>query len=427
MSRRLSGLLAAGVLLAACTNASPPVPHRPVVTPSPTPPRPAGAPPPPDPLCRLPAITPRPTVKAGSLPPAIAEVARELEEVRGLDFTRKVTPEAVSQSRIGSLLRMALDRSYPQEMMDRRSKAWSTIGVIPKGTDLRKALGDFAGSQIIGFYDTQTHQLVFSGSSSPTPYQRTTLAHELTHALDDQHFDLGRLDELETRCQDEQLAALIGLAEGDAVTMSLRWAAANLTPDEMVQFQEEISGFPGPPPTVPEFVSDLFVAPYVSGPNFVESVLAKGGEPGLNRAFREPPVSTEQVMHPDRYPSDRPQAIDVPDVSEKLGGPWDPIDVYQVGEQWLGVMLRLRISDDQADSAAAGWDGGEYRAWANGDEVAVLLQTEWDTANDASAFAGAMERWIGEGTATVVKRGTFVQVLFGSDSAALRDLEVAAG
>jgi hypothetical protein len=331
----------------------------------------------------------------------------------------------VNQSQIGSLLQQALDRSFPQEMMDRRSEAWSTIGVVPPGTDLRESIGDFAGSQIIGFYDTQTHQLVFSGSSSPTPYQRVTLSHELTHALDDQHFGLDDLDRLEALCDDERLAALIALAEGDAVTMSLRWAEANLSPEELQQFAQEASSFPGPPASVPEFVGDLFVAPYTYGPPFVESILDTQGIPGLNRAFQNPPVSTEQVLHPDRYPSDKPREVDVPDVSEKLGGPWEPLDVYQVGEEWLRVMFELRLASEESFTAAGGWDGGEYRAWADRGEVAVLLQTVWDTSKDADQFAVAMERWIGDGMAIVEARGSFVQVLFGSDERALRDLESA--
>jgi hypothetical protein len=145
----------------------------------------------------------------------------------------------------------------------------------------------------------------------------------------------------------------------------------------------------------------------------------------LNRAFRDPPITTEQVLHPERYPSDKPREVDVPDVSEKLGGPWEPLDVYQVGEEWLRVLFQLRLPSQEAITAAGGWDGGEYRAWVDGNEVAVLLQTVWDSSKDATQFADAMERWIGDGMASVEARGSFVQVLFGSDQRALRDLESA--
>jgi len=357
----------------------------------------------------------------------LAQVETGVEQLRGLHFIHPVVPEPVSQSQIGGLLHQSLDQSFPPAMMDRRSRAWSTIGLIPAGTDLRAAIGAFGSSQVIGFYDTLTHQVVFSGSDSPTPYQRVTLSHELTHALDDQHFDLGRLDVLEFACQDEREAALSALAEGDAVTMSLRWAVANLSPQEQVEFQQEASAFPPPPPSVPPFLVNLLTSPYPNGEAFVQSLLAKGGIPALNHAFQDPPVDTEQILHPDRYPGDRPQNVNVPNIAEKLGGPWQPLDVYQVGELWLRLMLQLRLGGQEADAAAAGWDGGEYRAWSNGQEVAVLLQTKWDTKADAVEFAHAMRDWIGNATDRIEESGTFAQVLFGSSSPVLRDLQNAAG
>ncbi|HEX9236512.1 MAG TPA: hypothetical protein VF972_09565, partial [Actinomycetota bacterium] len=104
-----------------------------------------------------------------------------------------------------------------------------------------------------------------------------------------------------------------------------------------------------------------------------------------------------------------------------------PLDVYQVGELWLRLMLQLRLGGQEADAAAAGWDGGEYRAWSNGQEVAVLLQTKWDTKADAVEFAHAMRDWIGNATDRIEESGTFAQVLFGSSSPVLRDLQNAAG
>ena len=397
-------------------------------TPSPSTP-PVTAPPPPTAsgaLCNHPPLpTPAPAVSPPKLPGSIAAVQSGVEDVRGLHFTKPVVPESVSQAKIGSLLDQALDRSYPPDMMARRGLAWRTIGVLPAGADLRQAIDAFAGSQIIGFYDTLTHQLVFSGSDSPTPYERVTLAHELIHALDDQHFDLRRLDQLEAACQDERLAAFVGLAEGDAVVNSFNWAEANLSAEEITRFQQEAADFPRPAASIPPFVVNLFQSPYPNGQAFVRSLLATGGEPAVNRAFENPPVSTEQILHPDRYPKDRPTPVSVPDLAEKLGGPWHDLDIYQVGELWLRLLLELRLPQADADAAAAGWDGGQYRAWTLDDQTAVLLQTVWDSGHEADQFAAAMRRWIHDAPAEVVQRGDFVEVLFGSDRQALRDLDSA--
>jgi hypothetical protein len=359
------------------------------------------------------------------VPEAIADVARQVEEIRGLEFIRPVTPEAVSQDRIGDLLEEALERSYPKDMMDRRTRAWRTIGAIPAGADLNRAYRDYFGTQVIGFYDTQTHQLVFSGSEHPSPYERVTLSHELTHALDDQHFHLDRLDALEQACRDEDLAAFVSLTEGNAVVFSGRWLQRNLGLEELVQFQEEASSFPPPPASVPPFLLSLQISPYIQGPTFVESLLTRGGLGAVDRAFRDPPDSTEQVLHPDLYPKDEPQEVDVTDLSEDLGDGWTDLDVYQVGELWLRLLLELRLDPSSAREAAAGWDGGEYRAWARGNRVAVLLDTVWDGENEAGEFARSMRNWLGDATAQVTQQGTTVTVLFASDAGALRALQEA--
>ncbi|HJY33047.1 MAG TPA: hypothetical protein VJ573_09115, partial [Actinomycetota bacterium] len=84
----------------------------------------------------------------------------------------------------------------------------------------------------------------------------------------------------------------------------------------------------------------------------------------------------------------------------------------------------------QAGAAAAGWDGGTYRAWSNGTDTAVELSTVWDTAHDAEEFAASMGEWIeqGDGSATVLDpEGKAVTVLFASDAATLGMLETAVG
>jgi hypothetical protein len=207
---------------------------------------------------------------------------------------------------------------------------------------------------------------------------------------------------------------------------SSRWLLRNLTSEEVVEFQEEASSFTPPPASVPPFLLNLLISPYLQGPTFVESLLTRGGLQSVDRAFQDPPDSTEQVLHPDRYPRDEPQEVDVADLGEGLGGEWTDLDVYQVGELWLRLLLELKLGQPAAREAAAGWDGGEYRAWARGDRVAVLLDTVWDRPNEAAEFARAMRNWVGDAPADVRQQGDTVTVMFGSDGAALQALRAAA-
>jgi hypothetical protein len=430
MSRRsLSVLLSVLFLAGACTAERP----RPVATGSPTPspsatpaasPSPASAPSV-DPLCKPPPAEKPGQSKGGALPPAIARIADQVQEVRDLTFKRPVSPEALTPRQLSKLVAESYESQYPKDQAASEERALITIGALPAGTDLHKAVLDFGASQILGFYDTQTHRLVFQSGQRMSPLAKFTLAHELTHALQDQNFGLGRLDRLSRRCQDDRAEAFLSVIEGDAVISQVQWARANLSQEEIIEIQGEASRIPPPPESVPQFVQDVFAFPYEAGQTFVQAILARGGLEALDRALRNPPASTEQVLHPNRYPRDVPQDVGAPDVSARLGAGWKAIDSSDVGEGFLRVMLDLELPVTDAQRAAAGWDGGQYRAFGKGSQTAVLLLTVWDTERDAREFADSMERWVRDRHGSVMRRGTSLTVLFASDEETLELLESA--
>jgi hypothetical protein len=148
----------------------------------------------------------------------------------------------------------------------------------------------------------------------------------------------------------------------------------------------------------------------------------------VNAALREFPPSTEQIIHPERFPDDRPVAVDVPDLRPALGDGWRDLDVMDTGEEWLRAALDLQVPADGAE-AAEGWGGAQYRAWTDGTHVAVVLQTAWDTPKDATEFLGTMREWMGgrrdAAVGGVAGEPTGVVALFGSDAATLHRLEAA--
>ncbi len=368
-----------------------------------------------------------PVSTEGPTPPAIARVEREVAQVRGLAFSTKVAVDPVTQAQIQQKLQRFFDASTPARFYARRSLAWQTIGVIPAGTSLREQLHRVQTGQVVGFYVPETGQLVYIGTADPNPLEQLTLAHELTHAIDDQHFNLDRVDALGTKCEDEEQMAALGAVEGSAQFFSAKVATTFFSPGELLQLAGEAATQPIPSDVTP-FVEKLELWPYQAGLSFVSQLDAAGGTKMVNEALRHLPVSTEQVIHPDRYPSDVPTPVDVPDLGPKLGPGWSDLDVMEVGEAWLQIMLGLRLDGATAGVASTGWGGGVYRAWSNGSHVAVVLQTAWDTREDASQFADGMRQWIasGSGAATVLPtEGTRVRVLFASDLSTLLALRSA--
>jgi hypothetical protein len=379
-------------------------------------------------LCRRPPAPKLP--RASAVPPnaVISEVEREVEAVRGLAYVRAVAVDPVTQRGLVKGLDQYFDTSYPRGMYRRRSLAWQTIGVVPAGTSVRDAIHKLLSTGVVGYYDPQSKQLVFIGTDNPSPAERFTLAHELTHADDDQHFDLNRLNGLERNCADEQLMAASGAVEGSAVYFSLQVARRFFSAGDMAS----IAASGGSPPRgVPVFLQDLLGWPYVAGPDFITALDQSGGLEAVNTALEHPPVSTEQVIHPEKYPGDVPQPIDIQQLAPKLGKGWHDLDVMDVGEAWLDFMISpdlfLGIGPATADPAV-GWDGGVYRAWTDGSHVAVLMETAWDSIDQELSFAGSAKQWLGDRSdAAIVGAHGHLRLLFASDAGTLSHLKRAAG
>jgi hypothetical protein len=429
--RWAAGLMLLSLATAACTAsftasnrpASPAPSQEPSPSPAPSGPGSAAA------AMRALCVPPTPTggeraEAEATTPPAIADVERQVQTVRGLSWRRPVAVDPVTRARIASKLTRAFDATYPRAYYARRTLAWRVLGVIPAGADLRRSLLRFQTGQVIGYYDPDTGRLVYVGSPDPSFEERFTLAHELTHAMDDQHFDLSRLDPLADHCQDERFQAALGAVEGSAQYFAYRTVLRYPGSDVPAVG----GGAGGSLAGVPPFLVAMELWPYTAGQEFMTAMDARGGISAIDGALRRLPASTEQVMHPERYPYDVPTPVNVPDLAPTLGPGWRDLDVMQVGEEFLNAMLALRLDPGTAAAAAAGWDGGLYRAWTDGAGVASVVSTVWDTTGDARAFAQAARDWLGGGDtvgAVLADHGTRVVLGFASDAAVLSSLRSA--
>jgi hypothetical protein len=356
-------------------------------------------------------------------PASIEEVEDQVEAVRGLDYLKPVAAEPVTAERIADELTSAFDETYPKAFYDRRTVAWQTIGVIPDDVTIRDALLAFQTGGVVGFYNPVDGELVYIGDDDLDLTERYTLAHELTHAIDDQHFDLSRLDRFTRTCQDESFQAALGAVEGSAQLFAAKVLLAFPDPDAEIG-----GGGGGLPEGVPPFMVETLLYPYSTGQSFMTALEERGGLGAVDGALARLPATTEQVIHPERYPSDAPVDIDVPDLSRPLGRGWGDLDVMVVGELWLRAMLALHLEAGTADAAAAGWDGGTYRAWTDGRDSAVMLATAWDTTADAEEFAAAMTEWLtrsGDLGFVAEPDGARVEVGFATSEAALDVLRAA--
>ena len=355
-------------------------------------------------------------------PPSIAEVEDQLEAVRGLTFKRPVNVEPVTPTEIDRRLRRYLESYYPERFYARRSDAWQTIGALPRDVGYLEALDAYQQGQVLGFYDSQSEELVYTGDAELDRIEHFVLAHELTHAIDDQHFDLDRLDEMVVACQDEPFQAALGAVEG---------SANHFATQVLLRFPVATTGSlpnDGPARPVPPFIVDLLAYPYTAGQRFVDALADEGGPAAVNRALREFPTTTEQVLHPSKFPDEVAEPVEVPDFAPTFGRGWRDHDVMVVGELWLRTLLDLRLEEPAAADAAAGWDGATYRAWSDGDDVALILSTVWDSPVEATEFREALALWVSRGSAPALVLEAFgatVHAGFGSSDAVMPALSSA--
>jgi hypothetical protein len=364
-----------------------------------------------------------PDLDAGGDPPTpeatdsrIAEVEDEVSDVRGLGWLRPVVADPIDDAEMDRRIDDAFAAQFPADLYDRRTLAWRTIGAIGPDDDLHEALLAFGRGQVVGFYDPQNGELVYlanEGGELNLP-EKAVLAHELVHALDDQHFDLRRVDALVAGCRDEELAAALAVVEGSAQHFSTQVLLRYPAPLDEGILDELADG--GLPDGVPPFVAQLQLLSYTEGQAFVTEIADGGTEP-VDAALETLPPTTEQILHPERWPQDRPTPVEPVDLSGfSSADGWRDLDVMQIGELWLRELLQLRIDDAAAERAASGWDGGAYRAWhrRSDDAVVVTMRTAWDSAEDADDFADAIGTWIDEGAtdATVLRSRTAVDLVF---------------
>jgi hypothetical protein len=344
--------------------------------------------------------TTRPAAAAPRTPAAVRAVQDDVTELRGLRFRRQVPVTIESPDKLAKRLLRTLDAETDEAREAREGHALAVLGVLPRGTDLPRLLRRIQAESVLGYYlpgRPPKGRLYVRSSRGLDPYARVILAHELTHAVTDQHFDLTRSDRLAAATgRDDEETAYSALAEGDATLVLQRYLRERLTPAE--QASATLASASDRTPmrdAAPAVIREAMTFPYQEGLRFVFQLYQSGGWAAVNRAYRDPPTSTEQVLHPDRYLGrrDRPQQVTIPDVSARLGAGWGRGTVVGFGELDARLLLSTKLSPNAAEAAAAGWDGGRIRTFERAGRTALALRTVWDTPAEAAEFCTAVTRW----------------------------------
>jgi hypothetical protein len=345
-----------------------------------------------------PAITP-----SSELLSELDALEAEAEVLRGLQLTLPITRSVMTRDGLAVYIEQQLAEEYSPEEVQAEVQVLAAFDFVPQDFDLMGLLTDAYSSEVLGMYDDEADTFYvitdLVGSDELDLVARLTSVHEYTHGMQDEHFNLETFMDGE-HLNDDQFLARQSLVEGDAtLVMSYylgthrdEFSAKDLEALRNKSAQGRQSGLAAAPPIFRE----TFDFAYVRGLEFV-AILQEGGWDAVDAAYADPPQSTEQILHPEKYLSrDEPQIVALPPLTDTLGAGWHLVRADTLGEFQTGLYLAQRLGQGIVDRASQGWDGDQYALYASNGQQVLVYGTLWDSSQDREEFVTAYQAYAGE-------------------------------
>lgn len=344
-----------------------------------------------------------PSAPAQEKAPDVETVLRRLEDLTEVKRLRPVASRKMTRDQVMAYIAKLMDQEIPPARISEEQRILIALGMLPPGTDLRQSYLGLLREQVGGFYDSRTGTYVVA-DWIPASFQAPVMAHELFHALQDQHVSLEPIRKKLKGDEDASLALSAALEGGATVAMISYIAglpASSLTNlPAMGSLMGSLSGAAtaGMPnfSSAPPYLQESLMFPYAFGTDFALTAMRKGSFAATVDILKKPPTTSEQILHPEKYFGREPEpAIPVSIQKKDWGGQGKPATKPRhMGEFALGQFLRVGLRRDRADEAASGWGGDELLLLSRtGKSDAVIWKTIWDTPEFAARFRKALGEW----------------------------------
>jgi hypothetical protein len=326
---------------------------------------------------------------------ATTMVLKETSEIRQLTIMRPVKSGAQSRDEIERMIIKNMNEETSPEEMRASELALKKLGLVPASFQFRPFLVKLLTEQVAGYYDPKAQQF-YLADWIDLDGQKPVMSHELTHALQDQHFNLRRFEKWPKSDSDAEIAAH-ALIEGDASFVMMLYVERN--PLRALAFLKSMTQSGGSSELMdhaPRALRESLLFPYEQGLKWVADIHKRGGWAQVSQAYTDLPQSTEQILHVEKYLAHEvPVKIDMPDLSSTLGAGWKRID-YDVNGEWSYYLIldEFLKSDAESERASAGWGGDRYAVYEgpNAGDLLLVQRTAWDTEKDAQEFFDAYAR-----------------------------------
>jgi hypothetical protein len=316
---------------------------------------------------------------SGELKAEVGRLQSFVAAQRQLEFTAPVPVVVLDAKAFAARVRRLVNTE--RSGLGAYGRQLQALDLLPRDVDLVQQTIEMVSLSYVALFDPGSGELLVQDTPL-TPYLRGALVHELTHALDHQHYDLNR-----TELRGDAALAFLALAEGDAVRIEDDYVGAMNQADALRRNQEERArgGFAA---HISPVVFRLLALTYGPGRSLVDAVVGARGEEGLGAAFERPPATTEQVYEPATFIDHQPVVsvasppADGPDAERGVLGLWV-----------LNLLLSPHVSPEEAREAVLGWAGGSYAAWAQGEQRCLRATVATDSRADADQLIGALRLW----------------------------------
>lgn len=358
------------------------------------------------------------------------DLKKQVTEIRGYTFRAEVGVGVYSKDQLRAFMLKELKLNLPP----RKEHAWTVIGqkfgFFPPQFRLLETYVEMMTDSVAGFYHPRSKELKLIKEPGKNKAEEKLmeqmlgikmadvyLVHELTHAAQDQTFDLTSFKGNDDK-NDDLTMALDTVVEGEASLVHYMY----MFKDRFDSVKGQLGQQPPPDKKYPRYLYSTLTFPYTLGVNFVVAVHDAKGWDGIANLYKEPPMSTEQVLHPEKYLDrrDHPQEVKLPllDINRMLGKDWKRLDDNVMGEYVIRLLFEEFKLKTTGLKAAAGWDGDRFSVWEHpGDGRALIVwYSTWDDETEAREFFDAYGRLLAKKYADATKEDGAERVVLQTNS-----------
>ncbi len=347
-------------------------------------------------VAALPLIAARPGLAQAPFAEEIRRIKADVSAFRDLREKTPVREVFVTSAELRANFEKLATDADPELRRRDNVQFWLMRLSDSPQVDILAQQTESASESVLGYYSPRNKTMyIRSDVSEFTLQARMTLAHEYTHALQDQHFDLSRIIRTCDRrgvCDSDRALAARAVVEGDATLLGYTYAQRRFSRAELESLFAQAGGGGTARPS--SFLNTLSAFPYTAGLDFVVAAARRGDNyAAVDRLFRDLPVSTEQILHPEKYlirPRDLPKTVQAPNLLPVLGPGWRLTDNTTLGELGMRAWF-AQLGAAEPDKVAAGWGGDRFLFFQSGEAAALVIATRWDSEVDATEFVANIE------------------------------------